>query len=76
MMEKNPYAKAEKSPFTDAKIIGILDKQPRTKFELKAEVHYAMNVPENNKKYAVRIKWAQNETRTKDIVSYVITKTR
>ena len=67
-LEENPKAGAVVKDFHDTKTIDELNAQPFYSYELRSEAFWAMNLPENGKEYFIAVRWADSETKTKELV--------
>jgi len=56
-------------PIKDAKSVDNASKVKREKYDLRADIHYAMNLPKNDEKYSIRIRWGKIELSSKKINS-------
>ena len=66
-LEENPQPIVGTFPIKDPKIVEGANKGRRDKFDLRAEIHYALNLPKNDNKYHLRIRWGKLELATNKI---------
>lgn len=52
----------------DKNVLNQLNVEQLTKYELRAEAFWAVNLPENDKDYFISVHWANLETKTKEKV--------
>lgn len=68
-LKENKDTQARVVDVTDLQTVNALNHFPTTRYELRAEAYWAMNLPANGKDYALQIRWANLTTGTKFVVS-------
>lgn len=63
-MEESPQPILGMFPIKDTKLVETASKIRREKFELRTDIHYALNLPKNDVKYHVKVKWGKSEVAT------------
>ena len=64
-MTENEKACLTTGSIRDGNIVRVADAGKKEALQIFVEVHYALNLPKNEKDYCIRVRWGPEEVKTK-----------